>query len=528
MLGLLLAVCLALTVVPALSAPASEAAPVTTVNINGTTDELNADYPYLSIGYVRSATGTLGLDAVAQFNAATGTLTLQGYNSGYIFVVASQGAKDLTIKLIGANNITTVLGKGISHSGGGNITITSDDPTNSLNINVSSSNADVYGIVSNSPTVFGDIIIGGKAKVTVSVKETSTIGSTNARGLYGENIKVLDDASLTTAAETASSSGGSARGIVSRTLTTINTAGTVTLDASANVAGSYAFDGNLVLTNASKLTLKWNGSGTSHSSSYSLTYDASLFARELSDFVETYTDKVSPVISAISGTRTSDTAATIGFTTSEAGTAYYLVKESGATPAPTSTEVKNGTSLGAVTAGANADKNITLTAGAKDIYVVVMDAAGNISAPKGIGAPEFDNTAPSLSAGKVDRTSDTAATIGFTTSEAGTAHYLVQAKGTTAPSKESVVLRGTSLGAATVGANADIEITLTAGAKDIYVVVVDAVSNISETLKIEAAAWESPKNDSSDNSMAIIAAAVLALLVGGFIGYRFFLKKKTP
>jgi hypothetical protein len=102
-------------------------------------------------------------------------------------------------------------------------------------------------------------------------------------------------------------------------------------------------------------------------------------------------DGTPPVLTEGTVSRTSDTAATIGFTTDEAGTAYYLVVEQDAT-APTGEEVKDGTSLGAVAAGDVSGKTVTLTAGAKDIYVVVEDAAGNISAPLKIEAAAYDDT----------------------------------------------------------------------------------------------------------------------------------------
>ncbi|NLL76690.1 MAG: hypothetical protein GX235_05535 [Clostridiales bacterium] len=75
--------------------------------------------------------------------------------------------------------------------------------------------------------------------------------------------------------------------------------------------------------------------------------------------------------------RTSDTTAAIGFTTTEVGTAFYTVTDSGVT-APTKETVAAGTSLGAVARGA-VTKDITLTPGGKDIYVVVKDGIGNIS-----------------------------------------------------------------------------------------------------------------------------------------------------
>jgi hypothetical protein len=100
-------------------------------------------------------------------------------------------------------------------------------------------------------------------------------------------------------------------------------------------------------------------------------------------------DTTAPSLSAGSVNRTSHIAATISFTTDEAGTAFYLVQNSGAA-APTSTAVKAGASLGAVTSGANTNKSVTLTAGAKDIYVVVEDSSGNISAPLKIEVTAFN------------------------------------------------------------------------------------------------------------------------------------------
>jgi hypothetical protein len=95
-----------------------------------------------------------------------------------------------------------------------------------------------------------------------------------------------------------------------------------------------------------------------------------------------------PVLSAGSVNRTSNTAATIGFTTDKAGTAYYLVGEKDAT-APTNTAVRAETSLGTVSSGAHSNKAVTLTAGAKDIYVVVVDSSGNISSPLKIQAEAY-------------------------------------------------------------------------------------------------------------------------------------------
>ncbi len=94
-------------------------------------------------------------------------------------------------------------------------------------------------------------------------------------------------------------------------------------------------------------------------------------------------------------TRTSGIEATIGFTTSEEGTAYYQVVEDGATIP--GFDASNWTSLGSVS-GMVTDKSVTLTAGAKDIYIVVVDAANNASAALKIdvGATFPKNPMPTL------------------------------------------------------------------------------------------------------------------------------------
>ncbi|GHV30515.1 hypothetical protein FACS1894177_03220 [Bacteroidia bacterium] len=99
-----------------------------------------------------------------------------------------------------------------------------------------------------------------------------------------------------------------------------------------------------------------------------------------------------------------------------------------------------------------------------------------------------DTTAPILSERTVSRTSDTEATIGFTTSEAGVAYYLVVNANSGTPTKQSVKDANNSLGAVS-GTVSGLAVTLDAGAKDIYVVVQDAVGNISAPMRIAVAAY---------------------------------------
>ncbi len=82
-----------------------------------------------------------------------------------------------------------------------------------------------------------------------------------------------------------------------------------------------------------------------------------------------------PVLSDGSATRTSDKEATIKFTSSAAGHYYYKVVESGAAEPDIDTS-KSGS---AAVAGSNTITLNNLTAGARDIYIVVKNAAGDVS-----------------------------------------------------------------------------------------------------------------------------------------------------
>ena len=97
-------------------------------------------------------------------------------------------------------------------------------------------------------------------------------------------------------------------------------------------------------------------------------------------------DTTAPTLSGGSATRDSETSATVKFTSSEAGTYYYAVVESGTT-APTIGTSGEGTSC------ANGENAISLTTlsgmGAKDIYIVAKDAAENVSQPLKITIPAY-------------------------------------------------------------------------------------------------------------------------------------------
>lgn len=97
-------------------------------------------------------------------------------------------------------------------------------------------------------------------------------------------------------------------------------------------------------------------------------------------------DTTAPALTAGSVTRDSETAATVKFTSDEAGTYYYEVVESGAAE-PTIDTTGEGTACD--TTEQTISLNNLSGAGAKDIYIVAKDAAGNVSQPLKITIPAY-------------------------------------------------------------------------------------------------------------------------------------------
>ena len=106
----------------------------------------------------------------------------------------------------------------------------------------------------------------------------------------------------------------------------------------------------------------------------------------------------SPLLSNGSATRTSKTAATVKFTTNEAGTYYYKVVTHGAA-APTADEIVKSTTKGTASAGETTFTLSNLTEDARDIYIVVVSAAGGESAPLKVEIPAYDSGSDTPSTG---------------------------------------------------------------------------------------------------------------------------------
>ena len=98
-----------------------------------------------------------------------------------------------------------------------------------------------------------------------------------------------------------------------------------------------------------------------------------------------YTAPNAPTLSDGSATRTSKTGATVKFTSSEAGNYFYKVVDHGAA-APTVDTGKNGASA---VQGENTITLSNLTEDARDIYIVVVGAAGGESAALKVEIPAY-------------------------------------------------------------------------------------------------------------------------------------------
>ncbi len=103
----------------------------------------------------------------------------------------------------------------------------------------------------------------------------------------------------------------------------------------------------------------------------------------------TQTDTTAPVLSAGTATRTGNLTATVTFTSSEAGRYYTAYVNSGAN-APNIATGGLGTSCAA---GVNT-VTVYLTGGAKDLYIKVKDAAGNVSGALKIAVPAYSAQTP--------------------------------------------------------------------------------------------------------------------------------------
>jgi hypothetical protein len=151
-------------------------------------------------------------------------------------------------------------------------------------------------------------------------------------------------------------------------------------------------------------------------------------------------------------------------------TITWSIVDAGGTGATLSGDTLNTTATGTVTVRATVEWGRFIADYTKDFTITVV-------------APP-DTTAPTLTAGAVNRSSDTTATVKFTSNEAGSYYYIVAA---TAPANSAAVKAADGGVGAAVAADAETTLsltTLTAGQKTVYVVVEDGEGNLSAVLAL--------------------------------------------
>ena len=119
-----------------------------------------------------------------------------------------------------------------------------------------------------------------------------------------------------------------------------------------------------------------------------LTEDNEGPTREYTITIQKAASHGTPTLSNGSATRTSKTGATVKFTSSEAGNYFYKVVDHGAT-APTADEIMKSTTKGTASTGEITFTLSNLTEDARDIYIVVVSAAGGESAPLKVEIPAY-------------------------------------------------------------------------------------------------------------------------------------------
>jgi uncharacterized protein (DUF2164 family) len=193
-----------------------------------------------------------------------------------------------------------------------------------------------------------------------------------------------------------------------------------------------------------------------------------------------------PVLTGGTATRTSATEAAVTFTSSKAGTRYYLVNGNSSTAA--SDIIDNSA---AILSGTNQITLSGIAPAAQYIHIIVTDSAGNTSSVLQVNIPAFGDPVPILTPGAVTRTGDELATIDFLSSETGTYYYTVDG----IPSAAAADVRngGNSAGAAAGSNTITNPAGLTAGAKYIHIIVEDTGLGLSAVLNVLLSAYIPPE-----------------------------------
>lgn len=268
-------------VVVAYSTPAPVTAPTSIVIAYSAENRvgLNSSTGYYLVNGAAAASGTLGSDGcTAYYNESTGTLYLNGFNGGAIYVYGSNNKK-LTIDLTGTNYAST-----LDNGSGNGCTFEITSSTNGkLIIDSTKESGTIIGINtgSTSSDTTGSVILSGSADVSVTLQHSGEENINNyAYAIYAnEGIEIKDSASFTAKLKTKTAGPDRANGLYLTTKASgskivINTTGNVSIDTSEDTANYSApiynssSAGEVKLQNVGKMTLKYKKYGTYGKDSY--------------------------------------------------------------------------------------------------------------------------------------------------------------------------------------------------------------------------------------------------------------------
>lgn len=340
-----------------------------------------------------TGTNTAGYGVnVQSSNSSTAALTVDGGS------LTASGSPGILYDSIGSGTVPKTTALTISNSaivdarngeiGAGSTTNLQPVPPSGNGIVFNGDDGTVYGVV--------------------TLKEDLTIGE-------GESLTIGDGASLDTNGKTITvESGGKLEGEPTGS-GTVKIAPTITTESLPD--GEVGTVYSQTLTATGDPTITWNvtsgtlpagltlGTNTGTISGTPTAEEAPTFtvtatnasgsdSKEYTIQIAAKSDTTPPTLTAGTVNRSSDKDATVTFNSNEAGTYFYNVVDSGASEP---TDITSGTSY-----NLNSDTNtITLTdltAGAKDIYIVAKDAAGNQSATLKIEIPTYVEPVYSISA----------------------------------------------------------------------------------------------------------------------------------
>ena len=362
------------------------AAPTETVKIGTATLDANNPYYHNGANGAQGTADNVETDAHASFDASTGTLTLNGlqietsekailwgdYYNGYLDLILELA--DGTTNTVISTGASAIVGD-TGFTDGPSITI-----QGSGTLNVTGAN--------NGFWVWQNVTIQGDAKVNAVGTTKAGICNNSLAGV----ITIKDNAVVTAT--------GATYGIGydnNRTNTPVIQGGTLTIR-----GGTAAFQSAPDLGNYHCQV--WAGSSEGDAATWDNT--AALSSYPYVKLIASE-DTIAPFLTGMGTSRTSDSTATVRFSSTEAGTYYYKYQHEGAGSAPSASYLKQyGTSASCVS-GENSLSLTTLTAGTFEIFFVTEDAAGNVSNVLTLPISEYFQAATPVS-GTVENATDKA------------------------------------------------------------------------------------------------------------------------